>query len=138
MAEAVFRHKVTQAGLSDKIEVDGAGTGDWHIGNPPHEGTRGILDKAGISYEGMTARQMTKADLDFDYILTMDASNLRNVRTLGSGRGEVRPFMDFAPHTGVTEVPDPYYTGGYEEVYALVNAACDGLLQYIKTEHRLG
>jgi protein-tyrosine phosphatase len=138
MAEAVLRHKVAAAGLSDRIEVDSAGTGDWHVGNPPHSGTRAILSEKGISTEGMHARQISPSDLsDFDYVLTMDASNLRNVQAItASGmRARLRPFMSYAAETGVTEVPDPYHTGGFPEVYRLVNAACDGFLETVRQEH---
>jgi protein-tyrosine phosphatase len=57
-AKAVFRHKVLAAGLADRFEIDSAGTGDWHIGKPPHPGTRALLDARKISYESMTARQI--------------------------------------------------------------------------------
>ncbi len=135
MAEAVFRHKVKQAGLENEIEADSAGTGNWHIGATPHKGTRAILDANQIGYERMRARQILLADLDdFDYVLTMDAANLSDVRTLGTGRAHVSPLLDYAPHLGVSDVPDPYYTGGYENVYALVDAACDGLLTDIRKE----
>ena len=63
MAEAVLRSKVAQAGLSDQIEIDSAGIGDWHVGEPPHEGTREILLKQQISVDGMKARQVKEADL---------------------------------------------------------------------------
>ena len=138
MAEAVFRHKVKQAGLENEIEADSAGTGDWHIGAVPHKGTRTILDANRIGYEGMQARQIVIADLDdFDYVLTMDAANLSNVHALGTGRAHVSPLMNYAPHMGVSDVPDPYYTGGYENVFSLVNAACDGLLAAIRKERDL-
>jgi protein-tyrosine phosphatase len=138
MAEAVLRHKVAEAGLSDRIEVDSAGTGDWHVGNPPHPGTRSILSEMGISTTGMYGRQITGDDLsEFDYVLTMDESNLRNVLAMATSgnRAGVRPFMSYAADTGVAEVPDPYHTGGFPEVYRLVNAACDGFLESVRQEH---
>jgi protein-tyrosine phosphatase len=138
MAEAVFRHKVQQAGLSDHIAIDSAGTGYWHVGEPPHRNTCKELEKNGIGYEGMTARQIGRRDLDdFDYILTMDEQNLADVTALGSARGVVRPFLDYLPEPGLREVPDPYYVGGYDKVYALVDAASDGLLAAIRKEHNL-
>jgi protein-tyrosine phosphatase len=138
MAEAVFRHKVRAAGLESRIEADSAGTGSWHAGEPPHRGTRRLLDEKGIDYAGMCARQLTTDDLDsFDYILTMDDANLAGVRGLGPARGVVRPLLKYAPMAGVTEVPDPFYTGGFEGVHALIDEACDGLLEAIRREHRL-
>src|SRR5690606_26802126 len=77
MAEAIFRDMVKREGLDAYIEVDSAGTGDWHVGKPPHEGTRRLLDSKQISYAGLVARQLTKEDLStFDYILAMDENNL--------------------------------------------------------------
>lgn len=138
MAEAVFRAKVRDAGLENWIEIDSAGTGDWHAGEPPHRGTRTILTKYEISFAGQTARQITRDDLSsYDYLVTMDEMNRANVKALGPARGKLVPLLDFAPHTGLTEVPDPYYTGGFEGVYRLVDAGCDGLLSAIRSEHEI-
>ncbi|MBC8136767.1 MAG: low molecular weight phosphotyrosine protein phosphatase [Fibrella sp.] len=136
MAEAVFRAKVTAAGLEHRIKIDSAGTGGWHAGEPPHHGTRSLLDKYGISYAGQKARQITCEDLNtYDFVVTMDEMNRSDVQALGPVRGKIVPLLGFAPHTGVSEVPDPYYTGGFEGVYQLVNAGCDGLLSAIRTEY---
>ena len=137
MAEAVFAHKVRAAGLSESIEADSAGTGDWHLGEMPHVGTRTLLKRRRIDYTH-AARLVTSGDLDtFDYILTMDNQNLAHVQALGKGRAVVRPFLEYAPRSSVREVPDPYLTGGFSEVYALVDEAADRLLQAIRAEHRL-
>lgn len=137
MAEGVFQHKVREAGLSDKIGIDSAGTGPWHIGNPPHPGTRQILEAKGISYFHR-ARQISPADLNaFDYVLTMDEMNWEEVRALGNGSAKVVRFLDYAPHLGVREMPDPYYSGKFEEVYTLVDAAAAGLLAALRAAHGL-
>lgn len=140
MAEAVFRHKVRAAGLEGQIEADSAGTGDWHAGSPAHPGTRRLLADNEIDCDHC-ARQITREDFDgFDYILTMDEENLSAVRALarsGKGRARIGPLMDFAPSASVREVPDPYYTGGFAEVYALVSEAAEGLLAHIRKEHGL-
>lgn len=141
MAEAIFRHKVAQAGLEKHIEVDSAGTGDWHIGEAPHKGTCRVLDAAGISYTGMKARQILETDLDdWDYILTMDEMNLADVRALRKAsdyKAVVRPLLEYAPQLDLTEVPDPYYTGGFDGVFEMVDIACDGLLAAIRQEQQL-
>jgi Protein-tyrosine-phosphatase len=142
MAEAVFRLKVEEAGFSKEISIDSAGTGDWHIGKPPHEGTRKLLDSRGISYEGMRARQVRGNDFsDFDYIVCMDNSNERNVEAIRQGlnasdHGKAKLFklLDLVPEAGTTDVPDPYYTGNFEEVYELVSTGCDRLLEQIKLD----
>jgi protein-tyrosine phosphatase len=116
MAEAVLRHKIAEAGLSDHVTVDSAGTGDWHIGKPPHIGTLNLLRERKISTEGMRARQIVPDDLsDFDYVLTMDEANLANVQAIrtSDARAVLRPLLSYAPETGVEEVPDPYLTGGF-------------------------
>lgn len=137
MAEAVFMHKVRAAGLERQIGADSAATGHWNLGNAPHRGTRAILEREGIDYTHV-ARLLTRRDLsDFDYILTMDDQNLADVRALGPARAVVRPFLDYAPDRGVSEVPDPYYTGGFEGVHALIDAAADGLLAAILEEQSL-
>ncbi len=136
MAEAVFRHKVAEADLSDFILADSAGTGYWHIGEPPHQGTRRILANKGVSDDGILARQISRSDLDkFDYILTMDEANRRDVLTLGVARGAIQPLLKYAPHLNALEVPDPYYDGSFSHVYDLIDASCEGLLKTIQTEH---
>lgn len=136
MAEAVLRHKIEQRGLSGAVKVDSAGTGDWHIGNVPHEGTRKLLDRWGISYEGMVARKVKESDLvDFDYIIGMDDSNISNLRKLtGGAEAEIMKFMDLLPEERLREVPDPYFTGNFDEVYRLIDAGCDILLDKIVAE----
>ena len=138
MAEAVFRHKVQAAGLQDRIETGSAGTGTWHIGEQAHPGTRRMLAAGGIAEPDHRARQIILDDLnDFDYVIVMDNANLRDVRALPQGRATVARLMDYAPDARVQEVPDPYLTGGYEGVYALVDEATDGLLATIQREHGL-
>ena len=137
MAEAVFAHKVRAAGLQEKIHADSAGTGEWHIGKAPHHGTLEVLKKKGIEYVHL-ARVITSGDLkDFDYIVTMDAANLADVRRMPGAGTNIRPLLEYAPETGVAEVPDPYYDGRFDEVYALVDKASDGLLAAIRREHAL-
>ena len=140
MAEAVFRHLVKEAGLEQAITVDSAGLGGWHAGEPPHQGTRRILREKGIDEKGLVARQVTGADLSaFDYIVGMDQENLAGLERLRrqSGGKPVRLLMEYAPEARVGEVPDPYYTGKFAEVYSLVDAGCRGLLAHIRSEHGL-
>ncbi|MCB0162534.1 MAG: low molecular weight phosphotyrosine protein phosphatase, partial [Caldilineaceae bacterium] len=72
MAEALMRHMVAQAGLDDQIIVDSAGTGDWHVGEPPHRGTRRVLAAHSVPTDGMAARMIGPGDLHhFDYLIVM-------------------------------------------------------------------
>ena len=137
MAEALFRQKVAQAGLQEQIAVDSAGTGDWHVGEPPHPGTSRILAENGVPY-AHRARQITPGDLaEFDYVITMDDANRRAVERLGQGRAKAADLLSFGSPSGVTEVPDPYYTGNFSEVYHLVSNATEGLLAVIREGQEL-
>lgn len=136
MAEAVFRQLAHEAGLDGSIEVDSAGTESW-VDSPPHAGTQRVLDRNGIVYTGR-GRDLLREDLDrFDYIITMDEKNRRDVARLGGGSALVAPLMDFAPHLKVREVPDPYFDGRFDEAHALIRAGAEGLLAQIRSEHRL-
>lgn len=141
MAEAVFRRKVEEAGLADRIEADSAGTGDWHTGEPPHEGTRRILKQYGIDDTGIRARQVRKDDFNrFRYIIAMDANNVKNLSHLAPANhsAEVKKLLDFVPDRLERDIPDPYYTGNFQEVYEMVNEGCDRLLAYIREKEGLG
>ncbi|MFS1511489.1 low molecular weight protein-tyrosine-phosphatase [Chengkuizengella sp. SCS-71B] len=133
MAEAVFKHKVKKRGLQNIIQVDSAGTGDWHIGNPPHEGTRNILDEYEVDYIGLKARQVVVEDMDdFDYIIAMDEKNLKDLKTLSKNKQiQIYKMLDFLPSSEITNVPDPYFTGNFNEVYELIESSCEQLLETI-------
>lgn len=140
MAEAMFRDLVKREGLEKRITVDSAGTGDWHIGHPPHQGTRNLLDEKGISYDGMKARQMVTEDFhDFQYIIGMDESNIENMKKLQLEKTDtfVVRLLDLVPQSTMKDVPDPYYTGNFEEVHNLVKQGCEALLEKIKNDHKL-
>lgn len=138
MAEAVFRHQVAQAGLSDRIMADSAGTGAWHVGEAPHHGTRRVLRAHGIVYSH-AARQVEPGDFTrFNYVIALDRSHLAELEYLaGHARATLKLLMDYAPGTGIRDVPDPYYTGGFDDVYALVELACRSLLDQIIAHERL-
>jgi len=113
MAEAVFARKVQEAGLSDKITVDSAGTGHWHVGEPPHIGTRRVLAAKQYEYSHR-ARLVEPTDLDsFDYVVAMDAENVSDLRALGAPDDRVHRLLDFASDADLRDVPDPYYTGRF-------------------------
>ncbi|MDX8361561.1 low molecular weight protein-tyrosine-phosphatase [Cytobacillus sp. IB215316] len=140
MAEAVFREIVNNQGLGDKITIDSAGTGNWHIGKPPHEGTQGILTGKGIPFEGMKARQVVENDLEnFDYIIGMDSENIGNLHKMAgyNKTGFIGRLLDLVPESDIDDVPDPYFTGNFEEVYDLVVKGCENLLQMIKNKHNI-
>lgn len=154
-AEGVMRALVDRAGLEDRIELDSAGTGAWHVGNSPDDRAAAAARSRGIELDGR-ARQIRRDDFDeFDLIVAMDGENLRELRRLAPGRVQrekVRLLREFDPASGVgdagqpsrslaqrvagdLDVPDPYYAGAgaFEEVLDLVQAACAGLLEQIRS-----
>jgi protein-tyrosine phosphatase len=133
MAEAVFRHEVTVAGLADQFVIDSAGTGGWHAGERPHRGTLAILAQHNIEPGDQRARRLEIDDFAlFHYIVAMDHENLSDMAAFSrEARSRVRLLLDYAPNLGTREVPDPFYTGGFEHVYKLVTAGCRGLLAHI-------
>jgi protein-tyrosine phosphatase len=139
MAEAVFRKMVQEAGLSEQIDIDSAGLGGWHAGERPHKSTIRILDQYGVPHEGIRSRQIQKADLQkFDYIVAMDADNMAGLKRVGALK-EHQAFrlLDLVEDVQDKNVPDPYYTGHFAEVYDLVTRGCERLLAKIREEHRL-
>lgn len=138
MAEAVFRYKVKAIGLEDKVTVDSAGTGDWHVGHPPHEGTRKKLDAVSISYENMYGRQIDEKDFTkFDCIVAMDESNQQNMMKLNPDLTNTKMvrFMELLNDQPVKNVPDPYFTGNFDEVFDLINRGTDQLLSDLIKDH---
>ncbi len=131
-----MNHLIEQAGLSDSIICDSAGTGGYHIGSPPDRRMAAAAARRGIELKGQ-ARQFHKSDFEeFDLILAMDRENYRDILSLdpvGKYRDKVRLMCDFASHHKEREVPDPYYGGpeGFNKVIDLLLDACDGLLQYV-------
>lgn len=135
-AEGVFRHKVREAGLEDHIEIDSAGTGDWHVGKSPDARTRAAALRRGYDLSSLRARQVSVADFSrYDLVLAMDDANLRDLKRLrgSNGKAELDLFLR-RYELEIDEVPDPYYGGedGFEQVLDLVERACDGLLTEVK------
>lgn len=140
MAEAMFRELVKREGLEHEVHVDSAGTGDWHVGSPPHEGTRGILTKYNIDAEGLCARQIRESDLhDFQYIVAMDASNVQNIEKLikGNSHSHIVRLLDYVDEKQEKDIPDPYFTGDFEETYELVKIGCTNLLKEVRRNHNI-
>lgn len=132
MAEAVFRKMITDEGLENKIFIDSAATSSWEHGNPVHYGTRERLAKENISVKGMTSRPLENKDLDNDYIVGMDESNIVNIKKFISGRptGEVKMLLEYAGEK--RGIADPWYTGDFDTTYNDVVKGCSSLLKEIK------
>ena len=134
-----MRHLLVQEGLEDVIELDSAGTGGWHAGDPPDRRATAAARARGIALDG-AARQVRPADFeDFDLILAADRENLAALRAIAPpGTAEkVRLLREFDPASEGApdlDVPDPYYGAerGFEDVLDLVEAACRGLLEQVR------
>ncbi|WP_459703153.1 low molecular weight protein-tyrosine-phosphatase [Stutzerimonas marianensis] len=131
-AEAVVRAKLDEAGLADRILIDSAGTGDWHVGKAPDPRACEAAACRGYDLSALQARQVSPDDFhQFDLILAMDHDNL--ARLQAQRPGDARAEVDLLLRrygAEVDEVPDPYYGGaeGFEYVLRLIEQAADGLL----------
>ncbi|MBA2618507.1 MAG: low molecular weight phosphotyrosine protein phosphatase [Rubrobacter sp.] len=138
ISQGVFENVLRREGLEGEVEVDSAGTGDWHVGRPPDERALRSADLRGLDIGHLRARQVTPEDCRiFDYVLIMDEENYRAVSAICGGSAEVRPFLDFATGSPEREVPDPYFgdPGGFEHVLDLVEEASEGLIEEIRKRH---
>jgi protein-tyrosine phosphatase len=130
-AEAAIREAAAEAGI--EVETDSAGTGAWHIGQPPHPESVAAGARAGLVVEGR-ARKVTAADFErFDIILAMDRANLRDLRELAPSReskARTRLFRTYDPAATADEGPDPWGgpESGYDETVRIVRAAAIGLV----------
>jgi protein-tyrosine phosphatase len=139
-----MRGLLREQGLEDAVEVDSAGTGDWHVGSPPDARAAAAARSRGIALEG-AARAVARRDFDdFDLILAADRRNLRDLRALAPAgmRARIHLLREFDPASNGAsdlDVPDPYYGGdeGFERVLDLVEAACRGLLDALRADGRL-
>ena len=135
MAEAVMVDLVAKASLASKIHVSSRATGRYNEGNPPHRGTQKILKKAGISWQGIYATQIKPADFyEYDLILAMDQQNMADLQAVApTGTADkIKLFLSVLPEGSLREVPDPYYTGNFEQTYQLVTVAAAHWLEHLK------
>jgi protein-tyrosine phosphatase len=140
MAEAVFRHLASEAGLAHQFEVASVGTDDEDAGLPIHRGTRAMLDAHGIPYSrSKRATLVSRADLEqSDYVIAMTRQHIASLKRFHpSPPGEVRLMLDYVPGSEGQDIADPYYTDAFDEVYAMIRAGCEGLLTHIRERHGL-
>ena len=135
-AEGVFRRLVQERAPGVGLEVDSAGTHDYHVGEPPDSRAVAAAARRGIDLKGLRARQVEDRDFErFDLIVAMDRLNREVLidRAPGEFHARIRLFMEFAADTGVMDVPDPYYGGplGFEQVLDLAEEAAAGLLDEV-------
>lgn len=140
-AEGAMRHQVAAAGLDGAIEIDSAGTGDWHVGEAPDARAQQAARARGYDLSALRARQIGDADFErFDLVLAMDGANLAALRKRcpPQYRGKVRLLMEFAGDGSAGDIADPYFGGarGFEQVLDQCEAACRGLLDSLRETAR--
>ncbi|MBB2918050.1 low molecular weight protein-tyrosine-phosphatase [Cupriavidus alkaliphilus] len=135
-AEGVLRAKLDAAGLAALVELDSAGTHEYHLGRAPDPRTQRHALRRGYDLSALRARKVGVPDFDrFDLILAMDRENLAGLLQLRPDAGDkVRLLMSFATRHHTDEVPDPYYGegDGFERVLDYIEDACDGLVAELR------
>ena len=140
-AEVVFRAVASREAPDLALEIDSAGTAGYHVGELPDRRTRQAAARRGYDLSALRARVVEPRDFEYyDLILAMDRENLHALerRAPEHARTRLRLFLEFAPETGISEVPDPYYGGpnGFEDVLDLIEAASRGLLEHLRRQSR--
>ena len=137
-AEAVFLEQLRREGVSESFVVDSAGTGAWHVGERAHPDTRAAARERGVEIHSI-GRQFVRRDFArFDYVIAMDRSNQANLERLAdeASRNKIHLFRDFDPASPRgSDVPDPYYEGGFAGVFDVCDAAAAGLLSELRKRH---
>ena len=131
---------VENAGLKRAISVDSAGISSWHAGQSPDSRAVETALKNGVDISSLRARKVVRDDFqNFDLIIALDASHLQVLEKLrresAQGKAELKLLMrDYAPETGFTDVPDPYYGGydGFQSVFDLIRTACAAVLAFVR------
>lgn len=120
-------------GAGVPLTVDSAATGDWHSGDAPYPPAIRAAAVRGYDISSQRARQVTAADFHrFDHVLAMDGDNLAHLLALRTGGTMPQLLLDHAPETGRDTVPDPYFTGDFEQALDLIEAGTRGLLAAIR------
>ncbi len=131
LAEGILRTMIDSTNLG--WEVDSAGTSNWHVGEKPHKGSIKIAHDNGINITNQRGRQFSVRDFaDFDLILAMDSDNYQNILKLTDDpieKEKVKLMLNYAYPGRNMAVPDPYYTGDFQQVYDLLHLACTNLLK---------
>jgi len=135
LAEGVFRFLAEESGVSERFRIESAGTGAWHVGEPPDSRSIDVAREHGVPLTG-TARRIEPTDLDaFQYLIVMDRQNERDVANLQELYGDgaaLHLLREYDQEAGSDlDVPDPYYGGsdGFARVYRMVHRSCEGLLR---------
>ncbi len=135
LAEAALRAQATKAGLA--LEIDSAGTGDWHVGSPPDERAIAVARRNGVDISGLRARQVSATDFErFDHVIALDTSNLADLKAIQppASKARLSLLLDYVPGREGDPVADPYYGGDdhFDRTWADVWAGTGALLRTLK------
>jgi len=140
-AEGVFREYVRAHAPDFELEIDSAGTHDYHVGEPPDARSVRAAARRGLDLSALRARQVCDEDFErFDLIVAMDRANQATLldRSAPRHHPRIRRLLEFAKVEGLDDVPDPYYGGGagFDRVLDLIETAAPGLLSELVRLHR--
>lgn len=134
----ICRSPLAQGILEEKIrindldwEVDSCGTGSWHIGHPPDKRSVKVAKDNGLDISNQRARQLSSTDFEkFDLILAMDAQNYQDIKTKGGSIADdkVKLILNYLFPGENRGVPDPYFDGGFDQVYHLLDKVSDKII----------
>ena len=128
MAEYVMKDMVEKAGMEHMFYIESAATSSEELGNPVYPPARRKLAEHGISCSGHISRLLKKKDYDdFDMLIGMDDTNIRNMRRICGGGDKISMLLDFSDMPG--SVADPWYTGDFQQTWEDVNRGCTGILK---------
>lgn len=135
MAEYLLRHKLKQHQLDHLVSVDSAGTAGYHDGDDMHHGTKQILQHHQINTDGFISRKVRLDDIkQYDCIIAMDNHNLKDLEQLFGQQAALFKVTDLDNTLGFDHIPDPWYTGDFNQTYQLLDRCCNKLIEKIKKE----
>ncbi len=148
LAEGIFRKWIAEDEcLRERLIVDSCGTGEWHIGKPPHHESQHVARSFGIDISSQRARKLSKQDRDnFLFLIAMDRENKRDIKSVLGRDVVVHCLREFDPERGnlqdsssdgvSLDVPDPYFGGadGFLEVYQIIDRSMEHLVEHIRSE----
>ncbi|NOS75579.1 MAG: low molecular weight phosphotyrosine protein phosphatase [Methyloglobulus sp.] len=141
-AEGVFTKLIAEKNLTPQFAIDSAGTHAYHVGNPPDARAQQAALKRGVELQHLRARKVHSSDFEyFDFVLAMDDDNYSILihDCPDEHKTKVKYFLEYAPHLGIREVPDPYYGEklGFERVLDMVEDASLGFLESLQKSGKL-
>ncbi len=133
LAEGILRDITEKTGRKQDFDIDSAGTGGWHAGDPPDSRSITVAARNGIDISRLRGRKIALSDFTrFDLVLAMDRSNLRNLRSLApaAAHERIHLFSQYAAGKD-RDVPDPYYGDAkdFSDVYSMLFDGCSSIAE---------